>query len=88
MKNKDKSRKVQTSDFSFNDLPMNRFRQFFDIFKIEWRNLIKLGLLTLLFLTPFLVFYFLMLFFASSSNEVNPIIIINNRLISIVHFIF
>ncbi len=75
-KNKKKRKIIQKPEFTAQDLPATRFLQFFDIFKIEWRNLTKLGLLTLVFLIPFFVVYFLMLYFASNAGD-NPILIIS-----------
>lgn len=75
-KSKKKKKIIQQPEFTTQDLPATRFLQFFDIFKIEWRNLTKLGLLNLIFLIPFFAVYFLMLFFASSAGE-NPILVIS-----------
>lgn len=75
-KNKKKRKIIKKPEFTTQDLPATRFLQFFDIFKIEWRNLTKLGLLTLVFLIPFFVVYFLMLYFASNAGD-NPILIIS-----------
>ena len=76
MRKKQKIReKPQKAEFTAANLPSSRFAQFFDIFKIEWTTLLKLGLFSLIFLIPFFVVYFLMMYFASNAQD-NPILII------------
>ena len=49
-----KRNKYRKDDFSINDLPLTRRKQFFDIFKNDWKTLLLLGLILLLFSIPYL----------------------------------
>ena len=49
-----KRSKYRAEEFSVNDLPLNRGRQFFDILKNDWKILVALGFLLLLFSIPYL----------------------------------
>lgn len=53
-----KRSKYRANDFSVNDLPLTRKSQFFDIFKHEWKTLLLIGLLLLLFSLPYLAVNF------------------------------
>ncbi len=57
MKNKNKEKKVKmpTPDFLIEQLPSTRKKQFFDIFKNEWRTLLLIGLILVLFALPFFI---------------------------------
>lgn len=44
--------KFSINEFDESLLPSNRFKQFFDIFKIEWSSLLRIGFIFLLFLIP------------------------------------
>lgn len=65
----------QKAEFTNANLPATRFAQFFDLLKVEWRTLFKLGFFTLVFLIPFFAVYFLMLYFASNAKD-NPMLIV------------
>ena len=47
--------KYSASEFNDSLLPANRFKQFFDVFKIEWSTLLRIGFLFLLFLLPLIL---------------------------------
>ena len=47
--------KYSQKDFELNNLPSNRARQFFTIFRIEWKTLLLLNLILLLFFIPYFV---------------------------------
>lgn len=53
-----KRSKYRKNDFGLDDLPNTRREQFFDIFKNEWKTLLLIGLLLLLFSLPFLTLEF------------------------------
>lgn len=61
-----KRQKYRVDDFSLAKLPDNRFKQFFDIFKIEWKTLLLLGCILLLFSLVFIVLEVLHTFVASN----------------------
>ena len=48
--------KYRSNDFNPNDLPNNRWEQFKDIFKIEWRTLLYIGIFLLLTSLPLVAF--------------------------------
>lgn len=49
-----KRSKYRAEEFSVNDLPLNRGRQYFDILKNDWKTIIALGFILLLFSIPYL----------------------------------
>ena len=49
-----KRSKYRAEEFSVNDLPLNRGRQFFDILKNDWKLILGLGFIFLLFSIPYL----------------------------------
>lgn len=52
-------RKYASQEFELSNLPRNRYKQFFDIFKNEWLTYLGLGFFLLISAIPFiLVFYF------------------------------
>ena len=53
-----KRSKYRNEDFALNDLPDNRGKQFFDIFKNDWKTLFLSGLILFLFSIPFLTLEF------------------------------
>ncbi len=53
-----KRSKYRKEDFALNDLPDNRGKQFFDIFKNDWKTLFLSGLILFLFSIPFLTLEF------------------------------
>lgn len=53
-----KRSKYRKDDFSLEDLPSNRGKQFFDILKNDWKVLLFLGLIFFLFSLPFLTLEF------------------------------
>ena len=53
-----KRSKYRKEDFSLSDLPDNRGKQFFDIFKNDWKTLLLSGLILLIFSLPFLTLEF------------------------------
>mgnify|MGYP003306800388 CR=1 FL=1 len=71
MAKKNKKIKFHRQRYSVNEfdescLPANRFKQFFDIIKIEWRTLFRIGFILLLFAIPFVVATFFRDFFISA----------------------
>lgn len=53
-----KRSKYRKEDFALSDLPDNRGKQFFDIFKNDWKTLLLSGLILLIFSLPFLTLEF------------------------------
>lgn len=53
-----KRSKYRKEDFALSDLPDNRGKQFFDIFKNDWKTLFLSGLILFLFSIPFLTLEF------------------------------
>ncbi len=53
-----KRSKYRKDDFTIDDLPSNRGKQFFDIFKNDWKTLLFLGVILFLFSLPFLTITF------------------------------
>ena len=53
-----KRSKYRKDDFALSDLPNSRGKQFFDIFKNDWKTLLFLGLILFLFSLPFLTLEF------------------------------
>lgn len=49
-----KRSKYRAEEFSVNDLPLNRGRQYFDILKNDWKTIIALAFILLLFSIPYL----------------------------------
>ena len=47
--------KYSTKDFELNNLPNNRARQFFTILRIEWKTLLLINIIILLFFIPYFV---------------------------------
>ena len=58
--------KYSKTEFNESFLPLNRFRQFFDVIKIEWATLLRIGFLFLLFLLPLIAVTFLRPFVITS----------------------
>ncbi len=75
MAKKNKKIKFQRQRYSVNEfddscLPTNRFKQFLDIIKIEWRTLFRIGFILLLFAIPFVIATFFRDFFISAYKSI------------------
>ncbi len=71
MKNQNKGKKVKkvTPDFLLEQLPSTRRKQFFDILKNEYRTLLLIGLILVLFFIPFIVSNIFEYGFMSGTSE-------------------
>ena len=61
-----KRSKYRKDDFTVDDLPNSRGKQFFDIFKNDWKTLLLLGIILFLFSLPFLTVEFIHWFITSN----------------------